>query len=400
MPEPENMSNEVNCLLEEWAHALNGNSSAQAQWKNLDAGNWSWQNDGLRLKSGPSEWYSLAWNRWDSSFLHRCNKFVVGLTVQGGAQAAGLSFGPFRDFLAEVGSQPKRLQLEVDASANSWRFRVDGCVVDSAWWNSAVTCANDILSNPITVKARRPSDVVFRDFTFHVFHESCRVSIIITCNRFLQRLRVSLRNWCHQESPSGAHEILVVNPGSPDGTHEYLRSVARSYPEVRICEVPVAPKLIANKGAMINTAIPLCRGEWIWLTDADCVFPKGAVSLALEYAKDRRKRLFYGQRRYLTASRTDELLCGRIDSIAGFDALSGIPATKGPDNAPWGYTQIVHRSTFDRLRYPETFDHFAHGDNHFIEICKARGTMPEQVPGMVCLHLDHPFAWFGVSEFL
>src|SRR5207302_793916 len=192
--------------------------------------------------------------------LRRFNKFVVAITVQGSGQAAGLSFGPFRDFLTEVGSQPRRLQLEVDASANNWRFRVDGCVVEPAWWNSAVNSANDLLSNALTLKARRPEDVLFRDLAFHIFRESCQISIVITCNRFLQRLRLALRNWCHQESPSGTHEVLVVNPGNPDGTHEHVRSVARSYPDVRISEVAVPSTLATNKGAMINGAIPFCRG--------------------------------------------------------------------------------------------------------------------------------------------
>jgi hypothetical protein len=400
MPEPENVLTEANCLLEEWSQALSGNSSAQAQWQNLDAGNWSWQNDGLHLKSGGSEWYSLAWNRCEPSLMRRFDKFVISVTVQGSSQAAGLSFGPFRDFLADVSSQPTRLQLEVDGSARSWRFRVDGRLIDPAWWNSAVNSTNDILNHVLTLKARRPEDVVFRDLAFHIFHASCKLSVIITCNRFLQRLRVALRNWCHQETPGGTHEVLVVNPGNPDGTHEHLRAVARSYPEMRICEVAVPPALAGNKGSMINSAIPLCRGEWIWLTDADCVFPTNAVGLALDYAKGRRKRLLYGQRRYLTTSRTDELLSGRIDGLTGFDTLSGSPTPRNPENAPWGYTQIVHRSMFDRFRYPETFDHFAHGDSHFIEICKSRGLTPEQVPGMVCLHLDHPFAWYGNSEFL
>ena len=106
------------------------------------------------------------------------------------------------------------------------------------------------------------------------------------------------------------------------------------------------------------------------------------------------------QRRYLTPRRTDELLSGRVDGLTGFDELSSIPTARSPENGPWGYTQIVHRSMFERLRYPETFNHFAYGDGHFIEMCKSRGLVPEQVPGMVCLHLDHPFAWYGSSEFL
>jgi hypothetical protein len=400
MPEHEHVASDVHRLFEDWSYALNGDFAAQAQWLNADSGNWSWKNDGLRLRSGRGEWYSLLWSPCDSSMLRRLERFVVAITVQGSAQAAGLSFGPFRDFLTAVGPRPTRLQLEVDARASNWRFRVDGRVVEPVWWNSAVSCIDDILNHTLAVKACQPQDVVFQDLAFHVFQESCRMSVIITCNRFLQRLRIALRNWCHQDSPSGAHEVLIVNPCSPDGTHEHLRCVALSYPEVRICEVSVPSQLSANKGAMINSAIPFCRGEWIWFTDADCVFPATAVTQALGHVKNSPERLLYGQRRHMTADRTDEVLSGRIDSLAGFDALSGSPSVRSPENEPWGYTQIVHRSLFDRLRYPETFSHYAHGDMHFIDICKSRGIRPEQVPGMFCLHLDHPFAWHGTNEFL
>jgi len=387
-------------LGDDWAQALMGDPSAQSQWDNPDSGNWCWRNDGLWLRSGGSEWYNLVWSHSNSSLMRKLEKFVVAITVQGSGQSAGLSFGHFRDFLADVGSRPKRLQLEVDASAGQWRFRIDGQLTGPAWWNSAITSSNDILDNALILKARWPQELVFQDFTLHVFRKSCRVSIVITCNRFLQRLRVALRNWCHQDVPSGTHEVLVVNPGSPDGTHEYLRSVAQSYPEMRICEVAVAPELASNKGAMINAAIPFCQGAWIWFTDADCVFPTNAVEIAMNYAITRNRRILYGERRYLTSTRTDELLSGRTDGLGSFDVLACDAGPRGADSAPWGYTQIVHRTTFQRLRYPETFDHFAHGDNHFVQMCKSRKVLPERVPGLFCLHLDHPFAWYGNHEFL
>jgi len=192
----------------------------------------------------------------------------------------------------------------------------------------------------------------------------------------------------------------VVNPGNPDGTREHMRAVARSYPEVRVGEIPAPARLATNKGALINYAVPYSRGEWIWLTDADCLFPDSAIGAVLEHLKGRPDRLFYGQRRYLTGARTGELLAGRADGLSGFQSLAAATAVQPPENSPWGYTQIVPRAAFDRVRYTESFNHFAHSDGHFIESCKQAGFPPEQVPGLFCLHLDHPFAWYGSSEFL
>ena len=385
-------------LIDQWQRALSEDPAALAAWDNFDRGNWAWRPDGLRLTRSGGEWYSLIWKSGQTSALLRNS--LIEVTIEGPAEAAGLSFGPFRDFVVESGSRPKRLQLEVDAAAGTWLFRVDGEVMPPAWWNSGATSVEDILGGPFALKARRPSDVMFRDLTIRPFEQSVRISVVITCNRFLQRLRLSLRNWCHQDLPSGAHEIFVVNPNSPDGTHAHLRAVSRSYPAVRLREVAVPPELGANKGAMINRALPLCRGEWVWFTDADCLFSPCASAGVLDFAANRPDRLFFGERRSLTAACTDDLLSGRTDPIAGFAALSAGPLARPPENAPWGYTQVIRRGALGQFRYPDVSNDFARSDGDFIDYCRSRALAPEQVPGLLCLHMDHPFAWHGTTEFL
>jgi glycosyltransferase involved in cell wall biosynthesis len=226
------------------------------------------------------------------------------------------------------------------------------------------------------------------------------LSVIITCYRFLQRLRVTLRNWLHQELPSGAYEVLVVNPASPDGSHEHLAAVARSYPHVRAREIAVGAEMAKNKGAMINQAFAASRGEWIWLTDADCLFAPSSAALALSHINGRPEHLYYGQRRFLSASQTDALLSERVDGLREFDELAQTPDIRGAENYPWGYTQIIHREALGRLRYREDFNHFAHSDGAFLEECKRSGVMPRQIEGLFCLHLDHSFAWYGTKGFL
>src|SRR5262249_12304622 len=148
-----------------------------------------------------------------------------------------------------------RLHLEVDAAAGRWAFRVDGRLMESCWWNTDVRSVIDLLDGTLTLKAKRAVNVSFRNLRIETFDASCRLSVIMTCTRFLQRLRVSLRNWCHQDLPTGTYEVLVVNPQSPDGTHEHLAAVARSYLHVRVREIAVGSELACNKGAMINRAV-------------------------------------------------------------------------------------------------------------------------------------------------
>jgi hypothetical protein len=382
--------------------ALAAESHSQEQWQVTEGGNWSWQPDGVRLSSDGADWSALSWQGWDDFISSRGRNFLVETTVSGKAQAAGLSFGPYKDFLTSLDPtmSPRHLQLEVDADAGCWAFRIDGRLMNRCWWDSGVEGIEDLLNGTLTLKVQSGEDVLFHDLAFHTLSVSCQLTVIITCHRFLQRLRLALRNWCYQNLPSGAYEVLVVNPQSPDGTHEHIAAVARSFPQVRVREIAVDANLTTNKGAMINRAFAASRGEWIWLTDADCLFAPDCAASVLPLIQGRQDRLFYGQRRYLTATQTDALLAGRVDGVRDFGELAENANLRPPENSPWGYTQIVHRSTLQRLSYDEKHNHFAHTDGVFAETCRRQGVTPLQLEGLFCLHLEHPFSWYGTRSFL
>jgi len=179
---------------------------------------WACQPRGILLRGDGSEWSAFAWQALDAAELKQLKNFMIEVSVSGKASAAGISFGPYKDFLTslEPGSGKRRLQLEVDVGAGTWNFRVDGRVTARCWWDSAIHGTDDIVNGAFTLKVRNGEEVLFEDFQIQTFASSCRVSVIMACYRFQQRLRVSLRNWCYQDLSSGEFEILVVNPQSPD----------------------------------------------------------------------------------------------------------------------------------------------------------------------------------------
>jgi len=394
-----NNRSELNDL---WKLALAGNHKVRAEWQVDEGGIWTWQSDGVHVHGGGSHWSSLNWKRCSRALLCDLKNFVVEVSINGQAEAAGFSFGAYKDFLIRLeptmGTQ--HLQLEVDTSAGWWAFRVGGQLMQRAWWDGAINSTEDIINGMLTLKGCGVQDIHFQGLAIHTFEASCQVSIILTCYRFLQRLRVSLHNWCNQEIALGAYEVLVVNPASPDGTHEYLAAVASSYPHVRIREVAVEHALATNKGKMLNRAVAVSRGEWIWLTDADVLFSPTCIAMVLAHLKEQRQYLFYGQRRYLSLTQTNALLSGRMNGLTEYELLARSHTPRGPENAPWGYTQIVHRSVIERIPYRENFNHFAHADTGFVADCKRHRVLPQQIRGLVCLHLDHPFSWYGTKAFL
>ncbi len=385
----------------EWRLARGGDAASQAAWEYYGCAP-SWDEQGLTLRATGGEWVIGSWTHGGSAALAALRAGVVEVTVSGNATAAGLSFGDFKDFLVELspGGPPRHLQLQIDGESGVWVFRIDGQPAPRRWWDTAVGGAADLLAGTLSLKARHAEAVRFDNLRLRAFAASCRLSVIITCHRFLQRLRVTLRNWCHQSLDGARYELLIVNPNSPDGTHEHLAAVVESYPEVRVRELLVEPELRMNKGAMINRAVQASYGEWIWLTDADCLFGPDSAALVLERVHGNPGHLYFGERRHLTWPQTQALLAGRYDGLADFAQLAVAEHQRAPDRAPWGFTQIVHRSVMDRARYRDDIDHFAYTDNAFLEDCARLAIRPRLVEGLFCLHLNHPFSWYGTNAFL
>jgi hypothetical protein len=370
-------------------------------WHPDQGGRWTYDADGPAVQGDGGEWVS-AISEPLSAVLQQQRNVVIAITVRGSAEAAGLSFGHYKDFLAPTAphNAPRRLQLEVDLASGCWAFRIDGRLQERQWWDAGIRSAADFTAGALALKGRRVDSVRFSDLTVGAFDASCRLSVVITCYRFLQRLRLSLRNWCHQQLPSGAHEVIVVNPDSPDGTHEHLAAIARSHPHLRFREIALDEAGAMNKGAMINRGLNAAAGEWIWITDADCLFAPRCASSVLSAVHGRAGHLFYAERRFLSEAQTDALLAGRLDSVRDFDDLAAAPAARQPEASPWGYTQIVNRAALDRVRYREDLNHFAHTDGMFVADCRRHGIHSRQLDGLFCLHLDHPFAWYGTKVFL
>jgi hypothetical protein len=325
---------------------------------------------------------------------------LVDVTVTGVAEAAGISFGHYKDFLTPISqdSGEKRLQLELDAGAKTWAFRVDGVLMDRHWTDSAVHSVDDLFDGILAFKARNAGTVTFRDLTVRPLESATLLSVVITCHRFAQRLRVALTSWCRQNLPSGALEVIVVNPASPDATHDLIAGFAGIYPNVRVRELAVHAALAHNKAAMINHGLTASRGEWIWLTDADCVFPRDAASRLLAQLNGI-DTLWFCERRHLTKTVTDGLLVGRFDPSDDFDTFADRHGAH-VDVEPWGYTQIFHRSHLAWVQYPDGHMAYAYCDTNFVDAWRAAGLRQSQLAGVRCLHLAHPFSWNGTNRLL
>jgi hypothetical protein len=354
----------------------------------------------MRVGRGNREWSEAAWRPLDAAEIEGADHLIVEAPVWGKAGAAGLSFGAFKDFLAVPDNGPSRLlQLEIDRG-DSWRFRIEGVLQQPQWWNGAAGGAEDLWGAPLLLKTRWADTAYFGEVALYPLASAPRLTIILTSYRYAQRLRASLANWCRQDAAPGSYEILVVNPGSNDPTHDVIAAAAASFPTVRLAEIAADPAYWRNKGVLINLAAKAARGDYILLTDADCLFASDAVSRILAQVGWDTSRVLYGERRHLAKRTTQAVLAGAIDASGAFAEIARDGTTGQVDRSPWGYAQLIPRELLQSVRYREDVDHYAHTDEFFITACTKRGFAPKFFDGLFCLHLEHPFSWYGTGQFL
>lgn len=230
-----------------------------------------------------------------------------------------------------------------------------------------------------------------------------RVSILVTCYRYLRRFRVCLESLARQTMPPGSLEIVVADPESPDGLAEALQHFAGQYPGIRVVQVPIDPRYHRNRGFGIHRAFEASRAAVVIGIDGDLVFPPHLIGL-LEESVRREPAHVYGIRRsFIGRDDTERILKGELDPFAEFDRLSRSEGD-GEEQAfvgVLGYCQAVARSAFARARYPEEFDVVNQSDIVFVErLGKEAKVTPRFLGTESALHLWHPRNWKGTSESL
>jgi dolichyl-phosphate beta-glucosyltransferase len=90
------------------------------------------------------------------------------------------------------------------------------------------------------------------------------------------------------------HEVIVVDDGSSDGTPEFVRETARSWPELKVL---VQPKNI-GKGAAVKRGMLAANGDFVLFTDADLATPIEEVEGMLRLFRNGSHKVVVGVRTY------------------------------------------------------------------------------------------------------
>jgi glycosyltransferase involved in cell wall biosynthesis len=206
-----------------------------------------------------------------------------------------------------------------------------------------------------------------------------------------------------QQLPDGALEVVVADPGSPDGVASYLEDFAAHQTRLRVVHLPLNPRYHRNRGVGINRAFDVSSGQVVIGIDGDMVFSPTLIG-DLEGQVLRDPRYVYGiRRRVVGRGNTEAILRGELDPIAKFEVLSKSESDgeENPFVGVLGYCQAVHRSAFARARYPEEFDMVNQSDIVFVErLGREAGVQPRFLEDLTALHLWHPRNWAGTQDLL
>ncbi len=227
-------------------------------------------------------------------------------------------------------------------------------------------------------------------------------SVLTCCYKYLQRLRIFLRSLATQDTNPGGYEVVVTDPGSPDGLREYLDTMKRALPAMNIVRVSVPEEKRRNRGWMIQRAFECSSGAFVMSADCDIILPPDFVSRMSQEASERSDRVLGVYRNLLSPEVTAAILTGLIDPIVSFKKLLSVDQQEeGGHRGVLGYCQVARRSAWEKTGYPEEFDHIATSDVEFVRRLQAQqGITPYMVPELRVLHLWHPRNWEGTEEFL
>ncbi len=94
------------------------------------------------------------------------------------------------------------------------------------------------------------------------------VSVIIAARNELHNLKRNLPHILTQNY--SIFEVVVINDGSYDGTKDYLKELALTYPKLKIVTVELKEQFQRGKKFALTLGIKAASYEYLLFTDADC----------------------------------------------------------------------------------------------------------------------------------
>lgn len=225
-------------------------------------------------------------------------------------------------------------------------------------------------------------------------------SVLIVCDRYLQRLNLALRNWLGQDVSTTSFEVLISSSWPNDGVRNYVQHVAATYHDHQISIVENEPGL--SKLEYQETLLARATGRILVLVDADVVFPTCFLSTVLRLNLQDGICVWLA-RAYLTREQTYRAILGNLDlrDPALFNRpLRGEVANAATyEKAATGYCHVYTRHTFEASNGYEGIEvwggRYGGFASRLLRKMESMGTLKgyHKIEDLVALHL-----WHGIDD--
>jgi cellulose synthase/poly-beta-1,6-N-acetylglucosamine synthase-like glycosyltransferase len=132
-----------------------------------------------------------------------------------------------------------------------------------------------------------------------------RVSVIIAVRDEAPHLTACLGSVAALDYPAEKLEIILVDDNSRDGSSQLLQDFCAEHPGIRLIRLDSSGKELPGKAGAVYAGLKESKGEFIFMTDADCRVPAGWI-------------------RHLLAAFTDE-----VGLVGGFTTLAPLQEEMG-----------------------------------------------------------------------
>ena len=177
--------------------------------------------------------------------------------------------------------------------------------------------------------------VIVPSYNMEAYLPKCLNSLVVDDTELLQKL-----------------DVIVVNDGSKDRTSEIAHDFEKRYPGV----FRVIDKSNGHYGSCINAALPLAKGEYVKVLDADDWFTPGSLRILLrelEIEGERETPADLVLTDYVAVNERGDYYYSRQHTFSGGECRTLADLLKVPFDLMF-YAYAYRRSVFDGLDYHQS----------------------------------------------
>ncbi len=113
------------------------------------------------------------------------------------------------------------------------------------------------------------------------------VSVVVAARNEEENIERCVKSIAEVDYPKDKLEIIVANDGSTDRTAEIVQNLQKNIPSLKLLNIETSVSNLKGKANALAQAIDKASGEFIFMTDADCIVPKGWIKGMLKYFDDK-----------------------------------------------------------------------------------------------------------------